>query len=120
MSTKTLVATVANLSLLAFVALGVILGGLSAESPEQTSGLYGPANPAVQMQRENVEVNAPSVETFTGTLPAGCTAEQATDLSDLAVVRMDGSVERMTFGEAAARGESKNKADDVWVVGTCK
>lgn len=82
------------------------------------NSLWGPADSAVQAERAKHAVNAPSVENFEGKMPAGCT-QTAPELGDLAVVRMDGTVERMDFAEVAERGESKNRADDVWVVGTC-
>lgn len=121
MNTSTKVTTAANLSLLAGLALATVVGGLNAPG-EQVSGLWGPGSEVVQAQRAQHPVNAPSAETFTGTLPEGCVAALPAGVvpAALAVVRLDGSVVEMLFDEAIERGQNKNHADDVWVVGSCE
>lgn len=45
---------------------------------------------------------------------------QASDVpTTVVVVRRDGRLQRMTFGEAYHRATSSSAADDVWTIGAC-
>lgn len=105
-------ATVLNLALIPFIALAFLIPAATHEAPE---GGYSATDSANAKWRASI----PALEVKGDRLP-GCNLPVGELADTVAVVRLNGHTERMGFDEAWDRGQNDVKADDVWVVASCK
>ena len=101
-----------NVTLIALFALAYAIPAMTSDAPE---GGFS-ANHA---QMTTWRASIPKLEVKGDSLP-GCHPLKKGELVDtVAVVRLDGHTERMSFDEAWSRAHDGKKATDVWVVGGC-
>lgn len=116
--TKTLAARISNIVLLCGMVAAVVIGALSTPGSEH-SGLYGPGDSFVKAQRKAAPVNVPVWEKGDICKDINTIPENHISATVL-VVKQDSSRVVMSLDEATNRGNNKNEADNVWVIGYCE
>jgi hypothetical protein len=103
-----------NLMLACLFALALVIPAMTQPAPPLEGGSWSTAGEAAWAGAHNVPSWTPAIaRQFPGCEKA------AAAYGSRVVVKLDGKAYRMSWDESWERTHNENKADDVWVVGSC-